>query len=305
MPLHTDYRPKKLSEFLGNRTTKIALKSLSKKNGPHSFLFVGPSGCGKTTLARLLSRRIGCSDIDFHEVDAADYRGIDSIREIRQMMKLVPLEKGSKVYLLDECHKMTNDAQNALLKALEDTPKHVYLMLATTEPGRLLLTIRNRCMIFEVNPLSSKKLGMLLDTVAEKEKIQLPEKVRTKLIETSDGIPRTALILLDKIRGLDKEQMLETITTMEETDKKTIELCRALIKRSSWKTITNIVKDLKEEQSETVRRAVLGYCYSTLLNKDDPFIGILMSNLREHTYDSGWPGLLSSLYDAWTEISTG
>src|SRR5690606_3369465 len=107
---------------------------------PHAMLFTGPSGCGKTTLARILRVKLRCSDNDFQEINAADFRGIDSIRSMRQQVGAAPLGGDSRIWLIDEAHSMTADAQNAFLKLLEDTPRHVYFFLATTDPQKLKKT---------------------------------------------------------------------------------------------------------------------------------------------------------------------
>ena len=127
MGLYQKYRPTNLKDFFGNDGLKRDLKPFleGRRTPPKSILFTGPSGCGKTTLARILAYTIGCAEGDINELDTADFRGIDSIRDIRRQMNLVPLGGQARVWILDECHKLTNDAQNALLKALENPPAHV------------------------------------------------------------------------------------------------------------------------------------------------------------------------------------
>ena len=158
MSLSRKYRPQSLDEIYGNKAVVKSLGSvLNKKEVPPAFLFTGNSGCGKTSLARIAATQLGCTGHDFKEVDSADFRGIDTIRGIRRQMRLKSMS-GIRVWLLDECHKMSGDAQSALLKALEDPPSHVYFMLATTDPQKLLKTIRNRCVHFEVQPLGNSEI---------------------------------------------------------------------------------------------------------------------------------------------------
>jgi DNA polymerase-3 subunit gamma/tau len=164
MTLYIKHRPTDLIGVKGNEDVVEALKNmlLNKESCPHSFLLSGPTGCGKTTLARIIAAELGCFGSDYKEIDSADFRGIDTIREIGKQCMYKPLESSCRVFVIDECHKMTNDAQNAFLKRLEDTPKHVYFILCTTDPSKLIPTIRGRCSQFQVKPLSEKVLLRLL-----------------------------------------------------------------------------------------------------------------------------------------------
>ena len=131
MSLYLQYRPIELSQLKGNADIVATLEGMldNRTSCPHAFLLHGPTGCGKTTIGRIIASSLGCKDSDFTEVDSADFRGIDTIREIRKSSQFMPTHGDVRVWLIDECHKMTNDAQNALLKILEDTPTHIYFVL--------------------------------------------------------------------------------------------------------------------------------------------------------------------------------
>ena len=300
MSLYLKYRPQGLSDFVGNRNTIEILESILQKphnEFPHAFLFAGPSGCGKTTLARIMAKKLGCSDNDYKEVDSADFRGIDTIREMRRQMSLRPLSGPCRVWLLDECHKLSGDAQAALLKVLEDTPRHVYLMLATTDPQKLLKTITNRCTQFDMESLSKRRMMKLLKTIMKKEKKQILDEVLEQITKDSFGSPRAALVILDQIINLPIEKMMHAVKKAEIKESQIIDLCRALLKREKWPEITKILKGLRDQDPEQIRRAVLGYCSTVLLEGDNPNAFLIMDCFQAPTYDIGWAKIIMSCYE--------
>ncbi len=296
--LAVKYRPSLFKNFCGNQTTVSSLQScLARKDHPHTFLFTGPSGCGKTTLARIVKQKLKCSSFDFIENNAADFRGIDSVRDIIRQMSLAPMDGPCRVWLLDECHQLSKDAQHALLKALEDTPSHVYFLLATTDPSKLLPTIRTRCTQFEVKALSPKEIIDLLKNICEMEKVAIPNEVLEQIGEDSLGSPRMALSILDKIIGMKKEEMLEAAKQQAQAQSESIDLCRALISKRPWKEIAKILSNL-EQEPEQVRRAILGYAQAVLLKSGQDRAYLIIEAFREPLYDIGKPGLVASCFEA-------
>ena len=158
-PLHIKYRPQTWDEIKGNEAVVEGLESQfsskSKKNRPHVFLFYGPSGCGKTTLARIVKDELECSEANFNELNVANTRGIDTIREVIQFSHYSTFDGSPRIFLFDEAHKLTNDAQNALLKVLEDTPPKVYFILCTTDPKKIIKTIRNEMCNLSGEPITA------------------------------------------------------------------------------------------------------------------------------------------------------
>ncbi len=294
MPLHTDYRPKTLDEIVGNNSTIKSLTSIlnrERKKIPHTFLFHGASGCGKTTFARIVSNMLGCSEHDYTEINAGNNRGIDTARNILKNLHYKPLVGETKVILLDEVHATTKDFQNALLKSLEDTPPHVYFILCTTDPQKLLLTVRNRCMMFEVKKLSEEKLFGLLETILTAEDKPIDDPMMTQIATKADGCPRQALILLDEVIDLNPRERRRAIQSFKTQEEKTIDLCRALLKKDRWLNISKILKGL-EDEPEKVRWSVLGYMNTVLLggnNTAQASITIIM--FQEPFYDTGKAGL--------------
>lgn len=306
MSLHLNHRPKSLEEFCGNTSTIGALEAVLSREGeiPHAFLFTGPSGCGKTTLARIVATRLGCSEYDFKELNAADFRGIDTIREVRKQVTLRPLGGKCRVWILDECHSLSGDAQNALLKLLEDTPKHVYFMLCTTNPQKLIKTIISRCMEFQVGTLPENRIVRMLEGVVEKEKKVVPKQVLEHIAVICQGHPRRALVALDKVIDLPEEKMMRAVEQSQEEESQVIDLCRALMERKKWAEVAKILKGLKDQEPEQVRRAVLGYCSSVLLNKESPQAYLVMERFMKPLYDTGFPGLTLACYEALDSVGT-
>lgn len=300
MSLYHKYRPKTLDEIVGNENTILTLKAdLAKKNKPHAYLLTGPTGCGKTTIGRIIAKEIGAKGNDYREIDSADFRGIDTIREIRKQSQYKGLESGVRVWLLDEVHQQSKDAMHALLKALEDAPDHVYYILATTEPQKLLPTIIGRCSQYQVSPLTDEEMLRLLRSVVKAENETLQKIVYQQIILDSQGHPRNALQILDQTLGVPEEQRLEVAKRIAERESQTIELCRALIARSDWKKIAGILSGLKQEDPESIRRSILGYCSAVLLRGgENDGVAAIMEAMMEPTYNTGFPGIVFAVYSS-------
>ena len=297
MELHLKYRPNCLEEVKGNADLlQILNKEVEKDSPAHSYMFTGPPGCGKTTLGRILANELGCKGNDFREVDSADFRGIDTIREMRKQSQFMPLEGDCKVWLLDEVHKLSNDAMNALLKALEEPPGHVYYILCTTDPQKLLLTVRDRCMQFQVKPLTDKDMMGLLRTVIKGEEESLVKKVYDQIIQDSQGRPRAALQILSQVLCADPDRRLEIAMQTAEEESKGIELFRALLQNTGWKKVSNILSGLKEQDPEGLRHLLLACCQSTLLKGENAQAAHVMEEMIEPFYNSKFPGLVFACY---------
>ena len=298
MSLYNKYRPQDFADIIGNEDLVSYLQEATrvKEETPHVFLFHGPTGCGKTTMARILSKELGAEGLNIKEVNTADFRGIDSVREIIKNSRYQGISGGNRVWIIDEIHKMTGDAQNAFLKLLEEPPAHSYYILCTTEPDKLLPTVRGRTISLQVKPLTDSQMFSLLRRVVKGEDKKLKKTIYDQIIQDSFGLPRNALQVLDKVLKVNSEQQLEMAKESASQHNESIELCRALINKSPWKKVSGILKGLKDKEPESVRRHVLGYAQAILLNKPDDNIAHVLEEFIEPFYNSGFAGLVLASY---------
>lgn len=223
--LYRQYRPSQFSHVLGQDHVRGPLvNALTQDKIGHAYIFSGPRGTGKTTVARLFAKAANCSarsssgeacgqcpscllitqnqSLDILEIDAASNRGIDEIRELRDTIAFAPTAAVYKVYIIDEVHMLTKDAFNALLKTLEEPPKHAIFILATTELHRVPETIISRCQRFHFHRAAEAALDQLLLSVATAEQWQIDPAALALVRERADGSYRDALTLLSNLATL-------------------------------------------------------------------------------------------------------
>ena len=302
------YRPGSLKDIVGNKSIVDSLKTFKeRKEGiPHSFLLVGPSGAGKTTLSRIISSEIlDCKESDLREINCSNTRGIDSAREIIVNSHYAPLEGKVKVYILNEVHKSTNEFQNAMLEILEEPPKHVYFILCTTEPEKLLKTIHTRCTTYQTKLLNVKEMNYLLNSVLALEGVlEFPKKVIDEIVRVSEGCPRQALVTLDAVIDImDDEEALEAVSAVTIGEAEVIDICRGVVNNEPWKTLRVKVKNvLLTSDPEKIRYAILGYLGAILLNSDtgNDRISALIDVFSENTYNSNKAGISNMIFIAST-----
>jgi DNA polymerase III gamma/tau subunit len=297
--LYKKFRPKTFKSVVGQEAAVAVLSKMVKGNNiPHTILFSGPSGCGKTTLARIVKEKLLCADADFNEVNCADFNGIAMVREIRNRLSLSPIGGPCRIWLIDECHQLTGDAQDAFLKILEDTPNHVYFLLATTNPQKLKSTIRTRCTDIKVESLSAKDVVLLLDTVAKKEKKEVSNEVFEKIAEHCEGSARMALVLLNQVIDLDDEDQQLNVIIKADVKVQAILLARALMNpKTKWPEVSKILKEI-DEDVESLRHMVLGYTSSCVLNNHQPArCYLILTAFRDAFYDSKKGGLIAACYE--------
>jgi DNA polymerase III gamma/tau subunit len=305
MELYKTCRPKKLEDVVGHDAEIKSLQQhVAKRTIPHAILLSGPFGIGKTTIGRILRQHVGCHSSDFVEMNCAKYRGIDQMRPIEQQASQMPLQGRSRMWLMDECHMLTREAANCLLKILEDTPPHSYFVLATTEPQKVIGTIRSRCQKFNLSPLSDRALGLMIRGAAKKVGIKISSNTVKEIIENSEGSGRDAMVLLDKIRHMDDDDdILSAIRSSSDKKKEVYELCRMLMfRKSDWRDVVKMLKGLDKEDPEGIRRLMLA-CSKTAMLGSNSFVakrGYLVAEAcRDNYFDCGMAGLVASCWQVF------
>lgn len=291
--LHLLYRPQSFDEYIGNDTLKQTI--VSNLDRTRTFLLSGPRGCGKTTLARLIAYELEINSFDIHEIDAADKTGIDDARQIKTEAAYSPAKSKSKIYIIDECHRLTGNAWDSLLKTLEEPPLHCIFVLCTTEINKVPTTIKSRSKIFEVKPLMRKDALKLIDWICGEEKIKLSDTVKNKIIENCEGIPREIVISIDTVRNLKNEHEMLSVLLSPISNSNTIELCNALLSNKKWDAITKILKGI-DDDPEKVRYGILTYMAKVLLDKDSPRAADIISLFSDTYIYNGKAGLVLSCY---------
>lgn len=212
MAWYNTYRPKTLDEVIGQDLVKNILKNaIEKKNIRHAYLFTGSKGVGKTTLARIFashitqSHRLPENSIDIVEMDAASNTGIEDIRSLIESANLPPLNSPYKIYIIDEVHMLSKSAMNALLKILEEPPKYLVFLLATTNPEKIIPTVLSRLTHLRLSRHTSLDIQQRLRLIADKENLSITEESLKIIATQSEGSLRDALNLLESIAsyGLD------------------------------------------------------------------------------------------------------
>ena len=293
--LYKKHRPTRFQDVLGQEEAVSMLIEMGRKGSiPHTILFTGDSGTGKTTLARILKDKLKCGDADFCEMNAADDKGIDMARDLKQRSGLSPIQGPCRIWLIDECANLTSQAQECLLKLLEDTPKHVYYFLCTTDPQKLKKTIITRSTEIRTKPLKPSVLKKLVLDVVAKEGKQIESDVADKIADIAEGSARKALVLLHQVIDLGSEEA--KLESLQKSDLKRvgIDIARALIKGAKWPEVAALLKTVDEEP-ETIRRIILGYVTTCAIAKPNPVREVmLIEAFMEPYYASGKAGLVQS-----------
>lgn len=314
MDLKTKFRPKSFKRLAGNPTIQKTLGNLITKDKdkvPRTMMIHGDSGCGKTTIGRMIALEFGInSDIDLHEMDAAQYRGVNDMDALLANVSTAPVASKYKMYLLDEVHMLSKTAQESLLKRLEHPPKHVFFILCTTEPKKLIATVRSRCTEYKVQPLTKAEGAKFITVISKKAKLITSEAITNKVMDETGRRPRAMLTAMQKLMGITDE--LEALSVLNESlddDINIYELTMLLIKqqgkKGAWKTACDLIKASNSTDAEAIRRSVLGITSKMMLTSQGKSpqrsdwtdnMYRVMSAFEDHTYDIGMPGVVLNCY---------
>ena len=228
--LYRQYRPRVFDQVLGQDKVINVLKNQVKNNNfSHAYLFAGERGCGKTSAAKIFAKAINClnpkdgspclecencrqideeTSLDVVEMDAASNRRIDDIRNLKDNVIYPPANLKYKVYIIDEAHMITREAFNALLKIMEEPPKHLVFILATTEIEKIPKTILSRVQKFEFNKIDSSKIKEQINIILKDQDIKMENEAIDLIIRKAKGAMRDALSILDQVLSFDKKEFL-------------------------------------------------------------------------------------------------
>ncbi len=207
--LYRKYRPQKFEEVFGqDHIIKVLESSIKLGNIFHAYIFSGSRGTGKTSVARIFARVIGTSPNDITEIDAASNTGVDDIRALNESVNTLPFESEYKVYILDEAHMLSKQAWNALLKTVEEPPKHVIFIFATTEANKIPETIISRCQTFSFKKPTQKVLKDRVMAIAKKEGFSLESASADLISVLAEGSFRDAQSILQKIISASKDKKI-------------------------------------------------------------------------------------------------
>ncbi len=234
--MYRKYRPQTFAEIVGQEhISETLLKQLQNGSFTHAYLFSGPRGTGKTSTARVFAKALNCKEykenkfgepcnscdnctsitngsyMDVIEIDAASNRGIDEIRDLREKINLSPTVGKYKVYIIDEVHMLTNEAFNALLKTLEEPPKHAIFILATTESHKIPATILSRTQRFDFARPTQQQVAEKLERIVGAEKWKIAEESLLEIAKVADGTFRDAEVMLDKISSVNDKASAEEV----------------------------------------------------------------------------------------------
>lgn len=274
--LYRKWRPQTFDDVAGQEHITTTLKNeLSAQRINHAYLFTGSRGTGKTTCAKILAKAVNCLDIqngnpcgkceicqgidngsilDIVEMDAASNRKIDDIRQIIDEVQFKPSKCKYRVYIVDEVHMLTTEAFNALLKTLEEPPKHVIFILATTEVHKLPQTILSRCQRFDFHRISPRKIADRLLYVAEQENVTLSDSAAMLMASVADGALRDGLSLLDRCIAMSSDIDENTVRSAAGLAQKTYlyDLAACVINKNTAKAL-DIIDRLYAESKDMAR----------------------------------------------------
>ncbi|KIL52643.1 DNA polymerase III subunit gamma/tau [Jeotgalibacillus soli] len=294
--LYRVWRPQEFADVVGQQhVTKTLQNALLQEKISHAYLFSGPRGTGKTSAAKILAKAVNCerapvgepcnecmvckgitngSIPDVIELDAASNNGVDEIRDIRDKVKYAPNEGRYKVYIVDEVHMLSTGAFNALLKTLEEPPKHVIFILATTEPHKIPLTIISRCQRFDFRRITAHDIVGRMMHIASESNVVFEEKAMHVIARAAEGGMRDALSLLDQAISFSQDQVTveDALTVTGSIGQDRLNRLAQAIYRQDVSMAIETIDELLQQGKDPVRLTedLILFCRDLLVYKTAP-----------------------------------
>ena len=267
--LATKYRPKKLSGIIGQTATvRVLERQLEVGAIRNAYLFIGASGCGKTTAARILASEVNNNIGQPIEIDAASNNGVDNIRQIIQSAYERSTSSKYKVFILDECHSLTTQAWQALLKIVEEPPKYTIFIFCTTDPQKIPETITNRVQTFTFNKLSQDEIKFRLIEIANLEGYTNFQDSVEYISKNSNGSMREALTNLDKVASYSRDFNIDT--TLQ------------ILGKIKYELMFNLINSIIDGKTDNILQIIdeINISGISFLNFIDQFISFLLEVYR-------------------------
>lgn len=313
--LSIDLRPQSFAEVIGSADIVAAIqKKIADDQIPIAFLFDGPFGYGKTTLAYLVARAIqggGEGPFDIDDTNAADFNGVDDVRELVRNSKTYPFNGRYRVHILDEVQKLTEPAQNCLLKALETKDSPTRWILCTTEPGKLLKGLRDRCLAFHLRPLGDQGIAQLVTRAAKALQVSAQDnkRVLSAFVEAcvySDiRSPRAILMAFEKFAaGIELKEALFS----PEHEPLYADVAKAVI-NGNWQRTAELLKQIKTADVRALRAVLAAFLKNRLLESTgfqaEALSAAIRGMLLYNTFEDGiaFAGTCAVMHEACKKLS--